>query len=78
MLIGISLVMMPTQTHALNQLPKYLYLDGTAVFSTVQQVSGAISGDSAGGNLATVCALMDRDLGTGMIQMKRLFIRLLI
>ncbi|WP_337441798.1 alpha/beta hydrolase [Paenibacillus faecalis] len=28
----------------------------------------AVAGDSAGGNLATVCSMMDRDLGTGMIQ----------
>ncbi|MFD0697744.1 alpha/beta hydrolase [Paenibacillus sp. GCM10027628] len=32
----------------------------------------AVSGDSAGGNLATVCALMDRDKGTGMIQYQAL------
>ncbi|GGA13190.1 hypothetical protein GCM10008018_67650 [Paenibacillus marchantiophytorum] len=32
----------------------------------------AVSGDSAGGNLATVCALMDRDQGTGMIKYQAL------
>lgn len=31
-----------------------------------------ISGDSAGGNLATVCALRDRDAGTGMIRAQAL------
>ncbi|MBK3495140.1 multidrug efflux MFS transporter [Viridibacillus sp. YIM B01967] len=42
LLVGISLVMMPTQTHGLNQLPKELYPHGTAIFSTLQQVAGAI------------------------------------
>lgn len=42
LLVGISLVMMPTQTHGLNQLPKELYAHGTAIFSTLQQVAGAI------------------------------------
>lgn len=32
----------------------------------------AVAGDSAGGNLSTVCAMMDRDLGTGMIQFQAL------
>ncbi|WP_336245721.1 alpha/beta hydrolase [Paenibacillus apiarius] len=32
----------------------------------------AIAGDSAGGNLSTVCAMMDRDLGTGMIKFEAL------
>lgn len=31
-----------------------------------------VAGDSAGGNMATVCALMDRDLGTGMIKRQAL------
>lgn len=31
-----------------------------------------VSGDSAGGNLSTVCALMDRDLGTKMIKFQAL------
>ena len=34
--------MMPAQTNGLNQLPKNLYPDGTAVMNTLQQVSGAI------------------------------------
>lgn len=42
MFVGISLVMMPAQTNGLNQLPKELYPDGTAVMNTLQQVSGAI------------------------------------
>jgi len=32
----------------------------------------AVAGDSAGGNLAAVCAMMDRDLGTGMINFQAL------
>lgn len=42
MMIGISLVMMPAQTTGLNQLPRHLYPHGTAIMSTLQQVSGAI------------------------------------
>ncbi|MEC0244391.1 alpha/beta hydrolase [Paenibacillus chitinolyticus] len=32
----------------------------------------AVAGDSAGGNLAAVCAIMDRDRGTGMIRFQAL------
>ncbi|MFX3619088.1 MAG: MDR family MFS transporter [Sporolactobacillus sp.] len=42
LLTGLSLVMMPAQTHGLNQLPVNLYPHGSAIFSTLQQVSGAI------------------------------------
>lgn len=40
--IGVSMVMMPAQTNGLNQLPRNLYPDGTALMNTLQQVSGAI------------------------------------
>lgn len=40
--VGISLVMMPAQTNGLNQLPRELYPDGSAIMNTLQQVSGAI------------------------------------
>src|SRR5690625_7964054 len=40
--IGVSLVMMPAQTNGLNQLPRELYPDGTALINTLKQVSGAI------------------------------------
>lgn len=42
LMVGVSLVMMPAQTNGLNQLPKELYPDGTALMNTLQQVSGAI------------------------------------
>ena len=42
MMIGVSLVMAPAQTNGLNQLPRHLYPDGTALMNTLQQVSGAI------------------------------------
>ncbi|MED3689886.1 MDR family MFS transporter [Peribacillus butanolivorans] len=42
LMIGVSMVMMPAQTNGLNQLPKNLYPDGTALMNTLQQVSGAI------------------------------------
>ncbi|UNK20176.1 DHA2 family efflux MFS transporter permease subunit [Paenibacillus sp. N3/727] len=40
--IGVSMVLMPAQTNGLNQLPKNLYPDGTALMNTLQQMSGAI------------------------------------
>jgi len=40
--IGVSLVMMPAQTNGLNELPRDLYPDGTALLNTLQQVSGAV------------------------------------
>ncbi|WP_370570230.1 MDR family MFS transporter [Paenibacillus sp. JCM 10914] len=42
MMIGISMVMMPAQTTALNQLPRKLYPHGTAIMNTLQQVAGAV------------------------------------
>lgn len=42
LMIGVSMVMMPAQTNGLNQLPRKLYPDGTALMNTLQQVSGAI------------------------------------
>lgn len=42
MMIGVSMVMMPAQTNGLNQLPKELYPDGTAIMNTLRQVAGAI------------------------------------
>lgn len=40
--IGTALILMPAQTHALNQLPPELYPHGTAVVNTLPQVTGAI------------------------------------
>lgn len=42
MMIGVSMVMMPSQTNGLNQLPPQLYPHGTAIINTFQQVFGAI------------------------------------
>ncbi len=41
-MLGISLVMMPAITNGLNQLPMISNPHGTAMNSTLQQVSGAI------------------------------------
>ncbi|MGG3891083.1 DHA2 family efflux MFS transporter permease subunit [Metabacillus fastidiosus] len=41
-MFGMSMVMMPVSTNGLNQLPKRYYPHGTAMNSTIQQVSGAI------------------------------------
>ncbi|MEW9667988.1 MDR family MFS transporter [Ammoniphilus sp. 3BR4] len=42
MMLGISMLMMPVMTNALNELPRPLYPHGTAIISTLQQVSGAV------------------------------------
>ena len=41
-MFGISMVMMPIMTNGLNQIPPALIPHGTAMNSTIQQVSGAI------------------------------------
>ena len=41
-MLGISMVMMPVMTNGLNQLPMVSNPHGTAMNSTLQQVSGAI------------------------------------
>lgn len=41
-MFGMSMVMMPVSTNGLNQLPAKYYPHGTAMNSTLQQVSGAI------------------------------------
>jgi MFS transporter, DHA2 family, lincomycin resistance protein len=38
---GITMVMMPSQTNGLNQLPRELYADGSAAMNTLNQVAGA-------------------------------------
>lgn len=42
LMVGVSMIMMPAQTNGLNQLPRKLYPDGTAIMNTLSQVSGAI------------------------------------
>lgn len=42
LMVGISMVWMPSQTNGLNQLPPDLYPHGTAVMNTLQQVAGAV------------------------------------
>ncbi|MDR7071647.1 DHA2 family efflux MFS transporter permease subunit [Fictibacillus barbaricus] len=42
LMLGISMVMMPIMTNALNELPPPLYPHGTAIITTLQQVAGAI------------------------------------
>ncbi|MCC3356019.1 hypothetical protein [Bacillus sp. REN16] len=39
--LGLSMVMMPSQANALNQLPRELYADGSAAMNTLNQVAGA-------------------------------------
>ncbi len=42
LMVAISMIMMPTQTNGLNQLPPRFYPHGTAILNTLQQVAGAI------------------------------------
>ena len=42
MFIGVAMIMMPSQTNGLNQLPRQYYPDGAAVMNTLQQIAGAI------------------------------------
>lgn len=39
---GISMIMMPAQTNALNELPRDLYADGSAAMNTLNQVAGSL------------------------------------
>lgn len=38
---GIAFIIMPAQTNGMNQLPRELYADGSAVMNTLQQIAGA-------------------------------------
>lgn len=38
---GVAFIIMPAQTNGLNQLPRQLYSDGSAVMNTLQQIAGA-------------------------------------
>ncbi|MDQ0271649.1 DHA2 family efflux MFS transporter permease subunit [Cytobacillus purgationiresistens] len=40
--IGVAMIMMPSQTNGLNQLPKQNYPDGSAIMNTLSQIAGAI------------------------------------
>ncbi|TDG00556.1 MDR family MFS transporter [Paenibacillus piri] len=42
LMVAIAMIMMPTQTNGLNQLPQHYYPHGTAILNTMQQVAGAI------------------------------------
>ncbi|MUK87758.1 DHA2 family efflux MFS transporter permease subunit [Ornithinibacillus sp. L9] len=42
LMVSISAIMMPSQTNALNELPKRLYPHGTAISNTLQPVAGAL------------------------------------
>lgn len=44
---GITCIIMPAQTTALSSLPKELYADGSSVWNTLYQVSGAVGSSVA-------------------------------
>lgn len=56
-MLGISMVMMPVMTNGLNQLPMAMNPHGTAMNSTLQQVSGAIGS-------ALLLTVMDKRMET--------------
>ena len=41
MFFGMTFVMMPAQTNAMNVLPREWYADGAAAMNTLNQVAGA-------------------------------------
>jgi len=41
-MLGVSLVLVPVQTYGLNQITAEYYTHGSAIFSTLQQIAGAI------------------------------------
>ncbi|MBX0358503.1 MDR family MFS transporter [Halobacillus sp. Nhm2S1] len=42
LMLAVSAVLMPSQTNALNELPKHLYPHGTAIANTLQPIGGAL------------------------------------
>ncbi|SFF21525.1 MFS transporter, DHA2 family, lincomycin resistance protein [Paenibacillus algorifonticola] len=42
LMIGVLLVWMPAQTNGMNQLPRHMHPDGTAIMNTLIQIAGAI------------------------------------
>ncbi|PJM79378.1 DHA2 family efflux MFS transporter permease subunit [Bifidobacterium scaligerum] len=60
-------VLVPDQTHALNQLPSQLNADGSAVMNTVQQMAGAI-GTAVASALITEFAAMELADGASQSQ----------
>jgi len=60
----------PAGVHDCFDALKWVHENAEALQVNREQIT--VAGDSAGGNLAAVCALMDRDLGTGMIKYQAL------
>ncbi|WP_018751966.1 alpha/beta hydrolase [Paenibacillus sanguinis] len=60
----------PAGVHDCFDAVKWVYENSANLGINREQIT--VAGDSAGGNLAAVCALMDRDLGTGMIKYQAL------
>lgn len=42
LMVSISMIMMPSHTNAINQLPKHLYPHGTAIGNMIQPIAGAM------------------------------------
>jgi MFS family permease len=63
-MFGMSMVFMPVSTNGLNQLPKRFYPHGTAMNSTLQQVSGAIGTAFLVTLMSTRAESYGRDLAT--------------
>lgn len=65
MFVGVTMIMMPAQTNALNQLPKELYPNGSATITTLIQIGG-----SAGTTIAiTIYTLSMKSVSGGTTQL---------
>lgn len=53
-LTGTTMIMAPSQTNGLNQIPRHLYPHGTAVFTTLMQLGGGL-GTALFVNISSVC-----------------------
>ncbi|WP_424768185.1 alpha/beta hydrolase [Paenibacillus sp. sgz302251] len=60
----------PAGLHDCYDAVKWVYENAEEIQVDRERIT--VAGDSAGGNLAAVCAIMDRDLGNGMIKYQAL------
>lgn len=62
-MMGVSMVYMPSQTHGLNQLPMKYNADGTAIVNTIMQVAGAMGTALVANILASNQSLINQSSG---------------
>lgn len=64
LMLGLLLAWMPAQTNGLNQLPREMHRDGTAIMNTLSQIAGAVG-------VAMAVTLMTGGAGKYMQQVER-------